>query len=435
MPLVRGKFIPEIKSTGNAKRSFDVLFWLTQPSTQTLRDLDEIDVLRFYLHSLRPSICAVEFLVPTSHAASIAQMRSLNIHFKTIDTVEPTDQMQAILEDKQLAEATQTALAYDVDTLVVTEQYWFPYIQVLETLGIFLSDTHLLKHRCELFSRGHDAPWAFAAPVWNMKWTGFYQLSEPSTVNSGLELLQAAQKKNVNLEAQEVGRSLVHNRLPNICFTRDRLLFYEIQKLAAVRRKWNKQQFHFEVAYYLNFYYPLLWGGFDHAALLVNNFLRLGIKEKAVGATRANFLNALRDKNPALYAVFTETKHTTFMKRIGALRHYALHRGSVQPAKVIEKPDKGLTDEEVDAMIAKAHLDYLVTSMPEGDVRDNIQSMLRLNFRMQHYENIGTVAESIVGIELDGKQVLIHPSSDIYWNYQRFMLFLEAVFDELKKTL
>ena len=86
-------------------------------------------------------------------------------------------------------------------------------------------------------------------------------MTEQRTFSVGMDFLYVAHKNNLNAEAQETGRSLVHNRLPNICFTRDRLLFYEIQKMAARRAKWKRQEFAFEIGYYLNFYYPSFTAG------------------------------------------------------------------------------------------------------------------------------------------------------------------------------
>jgi hypothetical protein len=159
-------------------------------------------------------------------------------------------------------------------------------------------------------------------------------MTESETFRRGMEFLHAAGKKKADTDGQETGRSLVHNRLPNICFTRDRLLFYEIQRLTSVRGHWKRQAFSFEIAYYLNFYYPVLYGGFDQLALVTNQILKLGLPEKNVGATYAGFLDALKAKSVALHGIFTDAKHVEFIKRIGALRHFASHRGSLDDMRL-----------------------------------------------------------------------------------------------------
>lgn len=250
-----------------------------------------------------------------------------------------------------------------------------------------------------------------------------------------MSFLHDAQKNKADGEGQETGRSFVHNRLPNICFTRDRLLYYEIQRLASARNKLKRQAFAFEIAYFLNFYYPVIYGGLDQLALVVSQILKLGIPDKNVGATYRAFLDPLQTKNSALYAVFTEPGNTEFMKRIGALRHFASHRGSLMPTKIIEKPDKEPTDEELDKEILDAGMDDILNVMPEGEMRENFREMLRYNFRMAHYEEAGTVVDGVVPITLDGKSSFIRPALDTSWNFQKFMIFVNQVFAELNRCL
>jgi hypothetical protein len=70
-----------------------------------------------------------------------------------------------------------------------------------------------------------------------------------------------------------------------------------MQKRVAERAGWKRQEFNFELSYYLNFYYPLIFGGFDHIALIVNHCLGLGLPEKNVGAAYKGFPDALQAKN------------------------------------------------------------------------------------------------------------------------------------------
>jgi hypothetical protein len=236
-------------------------------------------------------------------------------------------------------------------------------------------------------------------------------------------------------EARETGRSLVHNRLPNICFTRDRLLFYEMQRMTAQRAKWKRQDFVFEIGYYLNFYYPLIYGGFDHIALLVNHCLQLGLPEKNVGATYKSFLEPLKAKHAALHAIFTDAKQLEFIERIGYLRHYASHRGSLAPGKILGKPDKELTVEELDRMITDAGMDELLMLMPEGEIRETFRENLRYSFKVEQYEKEGPVIDGVVKIVLGGKLAFIRPTTDTAWNFKKFLLFLNRVLSEVKQAL
>ena len=374
-------------------------------------------------------------MVPASHATTLKWLRYWNINCVSRDSVKARTETLAKIPDAELAEAVETALAYDADALVVTTQAWFPFIDDLDEFGLFLTDTTFLKHQCELFVRGHDVPWAFPSEIWNLTWTAFYQMTEQQTFETGMSFLSFAQKKKADAEGQETCRSLLHNRVPNLCFTRDRLLFYDIQRRVSLRSKWKRQEFRFEIAYYLNFYYLLLYGGFDQIALLVNRHLGLGIPEKKVGATYESFLNPLKAKNAAIYAVFTDLKHTEFIKRVGSLRHYASHRGQLMPTKLLEKPQNDPTNEEPDAQIAAAGLDETLALMPSEQLRDSFRETLRYNFRAAYYEKSGKMVDGVVPIEIDGKPAFIQPLIDTDWNFARFLLFMNQVFAELENAV
>src|SRR5438552_1692213 len=79
-------------------------------------------------------------------------------------------------------------------------------------IGLLMADSSFLLHYCEIFVRGHDVPWAFVQPVWDLTWNGFYHFAEQRALSLGLGFLYEAQKKNVSAEGQEAGRSLIHNR-------------------------------------------------------------------------------------------------------------------------------------------------------------------------------------------------------------------------------
>lgn len=435
MPFVRNRILPEVTSTGKIKRTFGVLIWCNSWSKHNALDLDAVEILRSYLWSLKPEVCTVDLFVPAHHTDIIHHLKALGILFQLINARQASADTKKLIADQDLAACADTALACDADAIAVTKPEWFPYIEDIETLGLSLTDTSFLKHYCKAFVRGHDVPWEFSSPTWNLTWTGFYQMTEARTFRSGMDFLFIAQEKKVSASARETGRSFVYNRLANISFTRDRLLFYELQRLKAVRAKWQRQEFKFEIAYYLNFYYLLVFGGFDHLALLVSQALALGLPDRSVGATYKSFLDRLKTKAPMLHAVFTDTKHVEFIKRIGALRHYAAHRGSLAPAKVLQEPDKELSNDELDAEIAATGKDKFLEFMPVGKVRNGFRDMLRYNVKMAHYEKAGIIIDGAVPVEIDGKFGFIQPAVDTAWNFNKFMVFTDQVFVELGKFI
>ncbi len=318
MPLVRGRILPEVELAGRAKQFLDVLIWIERLDGTDTASLDELDHLRAYLGSLDPFACYVRLLLPQRHVQTAATLDALSIEYQVVaerkagvDAAPPINGA-----DAELSTAIGTALSVDADCLAVNRRDWFPFAEETDKLGFLLTDCSFLLPYCEVFARGYDVPWSFRYKSWYAPWTAFYTLSEEQTFKAGIEVLHRAHQKKAPSDAQETGRILVHNRLPNLCFTRDRLLFYEIQRLAAKRAGRKRQQFTFEIAYSLNFYYLLIYGAFDHAALFVSQMLQLGLPEKQVRATYKTFLDALQRKSAPLFAIFTDPKNREFIERV-----------------------------------------------------------------------------------------------------------------------
>jgi hypothetical protein len=437
LPFVRGRLLPEIESAGRVKRTLDVLIHLEKVNDAIAAALDELEQLRVYLASLVPPFCSIRLLALADHRDTIAAFGTIGIEVSPIamstrvDRV-PKDAAERLTDPLKILLAT--ALDYDADCVVTDDSALLSYVKEFDEAGVLLTSTDFLLRYAETFVRGHDLPWAFAHKVWFEPWVGFYQLSEQWTFKPGMDFLYLCQSKGAGRDALELCRSLAYNRLGDLCFTRDRLCFYEIQQSAAKRAQWKRQRFSAEVAYYLNFYYVLLYGTFDHAAALVNALFNVGIKERKVSARNPEFLKALGANLSGIQAVFEEPTHVDFIRRVAALRHTAAHRGVLTPTKVVQDLDHPPTNDELDKDIREAGLDYLPSQFQPGSMRDSFQEMLRSNARAARYER-ETLMEDVVLIEIDGSYGFIHPLSDTWWNFRHCTSFLSEIFDACSKAL
>jgi hypothetical protein len=431
-PFVRGRIIPETESTGRAKAQLDVLLCLPRVAPDELAMLNSIEILRNYLSSISPVRCSINLWVPDSFSETMKGLAAIGIRFGAVPRASPSVKVKEALGAAAPAEVVEiagTAIAIDADVVVTSNADWFPYAIEFGKLDITLANCEVLKRQCEIFVRGHDVPWSFDYIVWFQPWNGFYNLSEQRTFRAGFEFLEHAQKRKLTRDTQDDGRMLVHNRLPNLCFTRDRLLFYDMQQAVSRRQGWERQEFLFEAGYYLNFYYLLLHGGFDHLALVVNGSLGLGLPAKNVGATYAGFLESLEVAAPEIHALFTEPHLVEFLERVAALRHFAAHRGSIAPGKIYEKLDPEPSAAELDAEIAKQGLDDFLRVVPPGPVREGFRATLRQKMLISLSK---LLAEGIVFLQVKGKWSYIRPMSDIEWNFERYHRFMVAVLNALK---
>lgn len=430
MPIVRGRILPEIKSTGRVKRTLDVLVSARALDRAMFNAFDELELLRIYLASFRPPVCEIRLLAPKGDSI-FAAFGSIGIEILPATTSHSIAQITKEIADAlpdSLRELLATALDHDADCVVTNDRDLLPYVEEFGKAGVLLTSPDFLLRYAEMFVRGHDVPWAFANKVWFAPWMSFYQLSERWTFESGMHFLELCQKKSGHSDASEFCRSLVYNRLGDLSFSRDRLCFLEMQQLASKRAQWRRQRFSAEIAYYLNFYYLQIHGAFDHAAVLVNALFALGVKERQVTARNPEFLNALTaQKLDDVRAVFEKPGHLEFIKRIAALRHTAAHRGVLTPTKVVQTLDHPPTNDELDQDIREAGLEYLIFGFPDGDDREKLREMLRSNARAARYEK-ETLMEDVLLIELDGKYGFIHPLNDTCWNFNRCTSFLADVF-------
>jgi len=436
LPFVRGRILPEVQSTGRAKRTLDALLYLEKTTGLTLAPLDELEQLRIYLTSSEANI-SIRLLVPESHSHTQESLQQIGIQYIPIAESSETEIVPKHVSerlDDPLRVLLATALKYDADCVVVDNHHLLPYIQEFGEANVLLTSVEFLLRYSEIFSRGHDVPWAFAHKVWFEPWMRFYPLSENWTFKPGMEFLALCQGKGGNRDGIELCRSLAYNRLADLCFTRDRLSFYEMQQAVAKRRHWKRQKFSAEIAYYLNFYYLLLYGAFDHAAAMVNALFSLGIDERQVGARNPVFLKALRTRLVDVHAVFVKPTYVEFVRRLAALRHVAAHRGIVTPTNVVRDLAHPPTNDELDQDIREAGLDYLFLSLLPGPERDNFREMLRSNARAARYEK-ETLMEDVVLIEIDGKYWWVHPLNDTWWNFRTCLSFLLDVFSACSKAL
>src|SRR5206468_11487616 len=130
-------------------------------------------------------------------------------------------------------------------------------------------------------------------PVWGMPWNTFYVTTD-ADIRVTEQLRTLAGQKGVPEPVQEQIRTLGLNRWSVIQYTRDKLLFYLIQRRAAKRRQLRHQNFAFQLSYHLTTYFLLFWGALDQVSWIVNEVCGLGFKPnqwREVGVAKKELLN------------------------------------------------------------------------------------------------------------------------------------------------
>jgi hypothetical protein len=438
MPTVRGKFIPEREKTRAVKRSFDVLLWIESLDRLDVIYLQNMEQLRAYLRAQYQGVCQIRFLVPNIFAGAQEALQRNGIPFDIATATEDDDTFRRDhpdLSDGTISRAALCAKRVGADCLVVSKgSEALSFAEDFErSIRCLVTDASFLLILTEIYVRGFDIPWTYQLMMWNGTWDTFYLHAEPRLFDPLMNLIGAAQRAECDPEVAEAARSIALNRMPQVCYTRDKLQWLSLQRNAARRDGFTNQTYAFETSYHLNFYYLLLSGTFDHLALLVNGVYALGLAEKQVGATYKQFLEALQIRSATMYSLFTSVEIIDFIARLGALRNLAAHRGSITPRKVVEKPDRQPTTEEIDQYLLETGDGWIIDE-PYRSMSPQLVAMARSNATAEILEK-NTIAEDVELVEYNGKQGFISPVVDTPWNFAMVRTFTLAVVRECSSHL
>lgn len=241
------------------------------------RAILDIDTLRTYLHDIQ-SPCRVTLLLPAPPIGELDDeyrlMEKIGVEVLPTATIVTSvattafpegsapEGAVALASNAQIGDAdiiVSEALAGDQET-----------VKRIRALHIELVGIDGAKRSCEVFVRGHEVPWSFSYPAWRIPWTPFYAMVD-ADIRAMEDFRSLAIRKGVSPEGQEFIRSLALNRWSAIAYTRDKLLFYVIQRRRAKRTGADQQEFSFELSYHLTTYFLSFWGALDQIGWIVND--------------------------------------------------------------------------------------------------------------------------------------------------------------------
>ena len=390
-PFVHGRIYPETESSRLVSHTLRLLI-----DPRIIRDhwqlVLEIDTLRIYLRDVE-SPCKVVFVLPAKRTepeinAAYEAMRRIGVEelsSSIIITAEAAAEFPEEQGDSDVIAFASTAVIGDVDIVVSHQLAANPiYVRKFQKLHLELAGIDRARQACEVFVRAHEVPWSFRFPAWLMPWTPFYSMVEPD-IQSMQKFWALSIQKGVTPEVQERIRSLGLNRWSAIAYTRDKLLFYMIQRRRAKRHKLEKQDFSFELAYYLTSYFLLFWGAMDQISWIVNEICGLGFTAtqwRHVGIANKKFLERLRQHDPDLLTIFQEPEFLRWIKVLRRARHYVAHQGIAMLRPLFEKPAQEPSQAEIDSAIEQwTEWRELASRWPQA-----VMETFRPNFRAKWYE-------------------------------------------------
>jgi hypothetical protein len=118
-PIVRGRAISQIESSGRTKKSFDVLLWTEQLSRKSLQALDAVQQLREYLGTIYPQAVSINFWLPESFGTVRTLLNAYAITTSPVSLSIPDDSIKQTFGGQAppgMCEAAATALSCDADS-------------------------------------------------------------------------------------------------------------------------------------------------------------------------------------------------------------------------------------------------------------------------------------------------------------------------------
>jgi hypothetical protein len=431
-PIVHGRIFPEIESSRLLTYALRLLI-----DPRTLRDhgraILDIDTLRTYLRAI-DSPCRVVLLLPAQTAGEFEDgyrfMREIGVEVLPTARIVTPAATAAFPEGSTPPEGialASTAQIGDVD-IVVSEALAGDQ-ETLKRFGALQFDLvgiEAAKRRCEVFVRGHEIPWSFSYPVWRMPWTPFYAMVE-ADIRMMEEFRSLATRKGVSAEVQEFIRSLALNRWSAIAYTRDKLLFYVIQRRRAKREGFERQDFSFELAYHLTTYFLSLWGALDQISWIVNEICELGFSVgqwRQVGVAKKDFLKRLSARAPEMAAEFEGAEFVRWIEVLKRTRHYVAHYGTAMLSPLYEKPAEEVPPAEIDREVERWAEWRDLASRWSSTMMETLRPMFRMKWLERSYRQISDAGFVIRGAT---DLAIVFPLENIEWEYEQFRRFMLGV--------
>src|ERR1035438_5749449 len=236
------------------RRTLRVLIWREQPTQSWWSWVEDLRGLRIYLHDQTDDICNIELLAPETDRALICQAEALNLQIEPVSRAPLADENSGGIDELSLRQAITTAQSQDCDYIVVPDDL-LPHLQAAyeQPRTKLLSPSSLLR-KVEILVRGFGVAWSFADPTFNRTFNTFYPSSEYEAFKPGLDLLDLLGRTKQDSMLIDTARKLTYNRTIHLCYSRDQLLFYLLQRELASELHSTGQSFSEELTYHLNFY-------------------------------------------------------------------------------------------------------------------------------------------------------------------------------------
>jgi hypothetical protein len=418
MPIVHDKLYPELESSGFYSRILRILIDSRAAAERILWLATNIRILKEYLKCEEVPPIEIEFFIaPGKIPDYLAEFDLRTLPASTI-LLDPKEEIHIQAERN------------DID-LVATEDNHMFSIPRIAAPKYWVADFETVLRSIEYFCRGHNIPWAFRQPVWKAPWHGFHSLLDEDGSKAKEEYNSALAYFPEAKIVRDLLTNLLLNRMSHVIFTRDKLQFLIIERRFANRRNWSHQRFNFEVSYYLNHYYLLLWGGIDQLSNLINLILGLQVSDKIkVSIGNQRFLNKIFAKCPDLGKQLVTLEVRRWLEQLKTNRDLAAHANVIHLTPILELPAVMPTDEELETEAKATRSWEGLRDLLTPEQFDGYHRSLKEKILLSKCKTITTDSATI---EENGVPYHTFPLVDIDWNFNNYLTMIFETLAHLRQ--
>ncbi|MBU2468336.1 MAG: hypothetical protein KKC78_06795, partial [Proteobacteria bacterium] len=229
-------------------------------------------------------------------------------------------------------------------------------------------------------------------------------------------------KKFKDDELREMIRSALLNRYSFVAYSRDMVLYGQVQKDASYRRGVEDGHSMF-LNYHLTNFYLMLWGMLEHLTLIVNNIKEFDLKTKQCGIMSKKFWGKLKEINPKLVNLY-DVKYGEWVGSMADMRHAAAHRTLCLPASCYEETNESKkTDQEIVDILKREGVEVEPTGSQKAD--DYMWSMRIYEWRLSKMKKI---APSLAFVRKSSGSYFRDPVSSVDYDFLRMNAVMDYFF-------
>lgn len=272
----------------------------------------------------------------------------------------------------------------------------------------------------EICAHGHSIFWSVSNEERRLTFDLFYQWTHWKNARFA-KWFNTVNQQITNQELQDCLRSALLNRYSFILYSRDMIMFYDLQKDFYSRRG-LLQRYAMAIGYYVTSFYLLLWGMLDHLTIIAKFARHLKVGERQCGIKSDRFWKEFQPMEPGLMKFLESKTISEWLSYMADMRHAAAHRTIAIPTPLLADTEESKKDEQEILRIIRKKNSFMYQVL-SAEVMRSLEPMMVWHWRIDHMK---MVAPSIVHIRKQDAAYLRDPVISVDYDLEVLTAIMDA---------